>query len=324
MCGTPKKIYQHLLQAFFGRKVNGNAAKILKEKLVPCTNVSCQKMKIIFIDEIDQLFSFKQEVLSNLFSWAKDPWSKFLLIGAANTLDHTRFLSNLLDDNNLDPLVVTFAPYTEHQLMSILHQRLKPQNQTPPIEGQIPFFDSDAIEFCARKVSSSSGDIRKCLNIISNCLDEIIVKENIGSTSKVSLPQIASIIRSAFGSNGRGRQKQSILLLNLPCHQKITLVLIALSIEHFPTVNTPEKVGYMVLQLRRVLSVPTVASYEYEDAITALCAVQLLVIKKKKGRGKTKVEVNICLEDIKRILKNETFIMNLILRGEARLKKYKK
>ena len=44
------------------------------------------------------------------------------------------------------------------------------------IEGEqddpLPFFDCKAVEMCARKVARFSGDVRKCLDICRQCLDE--------------------------------------------------------------------------------------------------------------------------------------------------------
>ena len=50
---------------------------------------------------------------------------------------------------------MTFSPYTRAELEQIVTERLK----------GIPAFDTDAIELCARKVASVSGDVRRALQI---------------------------------------------------------------------------------------------------------------------------------------------------------------
>jgi len=324
---NPKKAYLLLLEELSNHKKKtklAEAVNMLKKKLVPDNTASWRrtKMSIIFIDEIDQLYTKRGEVLSNLFRWAKALLSKFLLIGVANTLDPARFLPDFSGDNDLEPLIIIFPPYDKDQLYSIMLQRMK-QDQFPLEKNQVPFFDPAAIELCARKVSASTGDVRKCLNICSKCLDGVVFsKESTEIEYSISLFEMSSTIRSMFGASGRGGQEMFELIRGLPRHQKITLVLITLSIEHFPQINKPEKLEYMVMELRRVLNVPTVASYEYDDVITALCGVKLL--KERKVKREIKFEVKASLNDLKKVLKNDDFVMKIILRGEARLKPYKR
>merc|ERR1712226_393813 len=141
MGGNAKKTSQSLLESLGYEVKLANATKMLQDILISPTEASWRRnnMIIIFIDEIDQLFSYKQETLTNLFSWAKAPLSNFLLIGAANTLDHKRFLSNLSFDEELEPTVVMFSPYSEHQLYSIMCQRLKRAGQDAE-DNEIDFF----------------------------------------------------------------------------------------------------------------------------------------------------------------------------------------
>lgn len=62
---------------------------------------------------------------------------------------------------------MVFPPYNRDQISQILEERLK----------SIKVFKEDAIELCARKVSSLSGDIRVALAICSfNNIQIFVIK----------------------------------------------------------------------------------------------------------------------------------------------------
>jgi cell division control protein 6 len=88
-----------------------------------------------------------------------------VLIGIANTLDLTdRILPRLEARENCKPQLLNFPPYTRNQIAAILQDRL---NQVS--KDQVP--DSAEIQFCARKVSSVSGDIRKALDVCRRAIE---------------------------------------------------------------------------------------------------------------------------------------------------------
>ena len=81
--------------------------------------------------------------------------------GIANALDLTdRILPRLTSHTHCKPRLLHFPPYTREEIVTILKARVGGRE-----EGEGVIVDSAAIEFCARKVSSVHGDLRKALDI---------------------------------------------------------------------------------------------------------------------------------------------------------------
>lgn len=108
-----------------------------------------------------------------LFEW---PWlsnSRLVLIGIANTLDLTdRILPRLQAREKCKPQLLNFPPYTRNQIVAILQDRL-----TQVSRDQV--LDNAAIQFCARKVSAVSGDVRKALDVCRRAIE--IVESDVKS-----------------------------------------------------------------------------------------------------------------------------------------------
>jgi len=108
------------------------------------------------LDELDKLVTKKQTVLYNFFDWPTKRTSNLIVIGIANTFDlPERLFPRVYSRLGRDRL--TFAPYTRQQLLSIMMARLETLEDV---------FDCDAIQFCAAKVASVSGDARRAVHIV--------------------------------------------------------------------------------------------------------------------------------------------------------------
>ncbi|EEH40563.1 cell division control protein [Paracoccidioides lutzii Pb01] len=132
---------------------------------------------VVALDEIDHLLSSDVETLYSLFEWSLQPGSQLVLIGIANALDLTdRFLPHL-KAKNLKPHLLPFLPYTAPQISSIITTRLRSlMPTTAPNCGPadfIPFLHPAAIQLCARKVASQTGDLRKAFDIVRHTIDLI-------------------------------------------------------------------------------------------------------------------------------------------------------
>jgi origin recognition complex subunit 1 len=96
----------------------------------------------------------KQTVLYNLFDWPTRPNCRLVVLGVANTMDlPERMLPRIA--SRLGLRRISFAPYTHQQIQTVIHSRLE----------SVDAFNASAIELCARKVASFSGDLRKALQI---------------------------------------------------------------------------------------------------------------------------------------------------------------
>jgi cell division control protein 6 len=133
------------------------------------------ELYLVTLDEIDHLLSGDPEILYTLFEWSLFSNSRLLLIGIANALDLTdRFLPRL-KAKNLKPRLLPFLPYTAPQIINVVTTRL--QSLLPEGHGAandfVPFVQPAAVQLCARKVASQTGDLRKAFDLIKRAIDLI-------------------------------------------------------------------------------------------------------------------------------------------------------
>ncbi|KAF9576514.1 AAA ATPase [Mortierella alpina] len=142
-------------------------------------------MYVVVLDEIDQLLTKDQDVLYKLFEWSSMERSKLTLIGIANALDMTdRFLPRLRA-KNCEPQLLNFNPYQVAEIRAIIMDRLfsmegekdhgkggeKDEKTGKPRVA--PLMQRPAIELCARKVASATGDLRKALDICRQTIEMV-------------------------------------------------------------------------------------------------------------------------------------------------------
>ena len=85
---------------------------------------------------------------------------------------------------------VSFKPYDQEDIRKIVAARL----------GSLAAFDSDAIELCARKVASVSGDVRRALQICRRASEVAEERCNRESEDCVGSPEpVASAARVGTG-----------------------------------------------------------------------------------------------------------------------------
>ena len=117
------------------------------------------------MDEIDQIeTTIKSNTdLYKIFEWPYLPNSKLILIGIANSLDFTdRLLPRLELKPECKPRILKFLPYTKEDIISIVKDRLKSVQNA---ESGAQIIDDRALMLCASKIASTTGDIRKVLDI---------------------------------------------------------------------------------------------------------------------------------------------------------------
>ena len=174
---TSKEMYLKLLEDLSSASFSSSKSPeiLLADMFVPKTKAR-GKVYIVMLDEIDHL-TFDFDVLGQLFEWALNSNSRLALIGIANALDLTdRFLPQL-KSRNLKPQLLPFQPYTASQIASIITKRLQTlvsEKCTTP--NFVPFMHPAAIQLCAKKVASQTGDLRKAFSIVRRAID-LVEKE---------------------------------------------------------------------------------------------------------------------------------------------------
>ncbi len=169
---------------------SGGRGRGRKSKIAAAT-AAAAPVYVVALDEIDHLATLALDAVYSLFAWALMPaTSRLVLIGIANALDFTdRFLPRL-KARNLAPRLLPFLPYAAPQIASVITTRLR-SLLPPPTAGTngnpdvvdtdaparekekdyVPFMHPAAIQLCARKVASQTGDIRRAFDICRRAID---------------------------------------------------------------------------------------------------------------------------------------------------------
>uniref|UniRef100_A0A8D0QMG3 Origin recognition complex subunit 1 n=1 Tax=Sus scrofa TaxID=9823 RepID=A0A8D0QMG3_PIG len=150
----PHQVYVQILQKLTGQKATTNhAAELLAKRF--CTQGASQETTVLLVDELDLLWTQKQDVMYNLFDWPTHKKARLVVLTIANTMDlPERIMMNRVS-SRLGLTRMSFQPYTYSQLQQILLSRLQ----------HLKAFEGDAIQLVARKVAALSGDARRCLDI---------------------------------------------------------------------------------------------------------------------------------------------------------------
>ena len=160
-----------------------------------------KNMTVMVLDEVDQLKSKNNEVLRNIFQLPALTNNKFILIGISNALDFTAKMVWVkeLDKSNFHEL--RFMPYSKDQIVQIIDHRLK---STKGEENSL--IDKFAVEYCARKIASCSGDIRKALDVCRRAIElvENNSRKNISRTLDFGLPLKPKLIQESSINDNTG------------------------------------------------------------------------------------------------------------------------
>lgn len=149
---------------------------------------TCDVPTIVVVDELDLLVNRNQTVMYNFFDWPNNAGSKLIVIAIANTMDlPERILTNRVS-SRLGLTRIGFLPYTYLQLIEIIKAR---------VEG-LDIFNRDAIEFCARKIGSISGDARRALDICRRAVE--ISSHKVHECQHVEIDHINTAIKEMFDS----------------------------------------------------------------------------------------------------------------------------
>eukprot|EP00939_MAST-03C_sp_MAST-3C-sp1_P004004 g4004.t1 len=178
----------------------------LKCRMLHRTASPSSPMCLVVVDEIDavleraSLAASPTGPLHQLFEWAGFPGSKLVLVGIANGVGLVSRYLPRLRALRCEPELVVFEPYDAEQLASILRQRLD------TVSGRHLISDR-ALEFCAKKVASVSGDARRALDVCRRALDE--VASSASSSVVVDMRDMAKVLRVSFGSQSAERVRET-------------------------------------------------------------------------------------------------------------------
>lgn len=156
----PNQTYPALLKLLTGQKASTDHAANILEKMFSKDEPE-KEHTVLLVDELDLLWTRKQNVLYNLFDWPSRRYSKLVILAVANTMDlPERIMMNRVS-SRLGLTRITFQPYTFRQLQEIVVSRMQARN----------VFEDDALQLVARKVAAVSGDARRCLDICRRAVE---------------------------------------------------------------------------------------------------------------------------------------------------------
>ncbi|KAL3670397.1 hypothetical protein V7S43_004715 [Phytophthora oleae] len=177
---------------------------------------------ILILDEIDTLLKNNgiENDLCRLFELAHRDSNSFILIGIANQVDFTERHLPMLQQRLPDcsPRVVVFEPYKHQTIEQILIDRLGGQTTASKMVS------THGISFLARKIASTTGDIRlavdTCRRVLQHKLDHAD-KENQSDDAELGRPlpltDMLRIIKHALES------KSALVIRSLPRNLQMIL-----------------------------------------------------------------------------------------------------
>jgi cell division control protein 6 len=167
-------MYEKLVGELCGDDYSMESDAITTLKTIFLSKKGSHGMFVVTLDEIDHLLTLDLEILYTLFEWALTRSPRLILVGIANALDLTdRFLPRL-KARNLAPQLLPFLPYTVPQIASVITTKLNtllPANSATP--DFTPVLHPAAIQFCAKKIATQAGDLRKAFDIVRRSIDLI-------------------------------------------------------------------------------------------------------------------------------------------------------
>ncbi|CAL1531149.1 unnamed protein product, partial [Lymnaea stagnalis] len=186
----PRQAYVEILKALTDTKATAEHAANILNKMFSYPAPRSDPV-VLLVDELDLLWTRKQDVMYNIFDWPTKDKAKLIVLAVANTMDLPERMMMKRVSSRLGLTRMTFQPYTFRQLEEIVISRMK----------GLKVFDSDAIQLAARKVAAVSGDARRALDICRRSTEIAEAKaENDENAMMVSMSDINTAVEEMFCS----------------------------------------------------------------------------------------------------------------------------
>ncbi|XP_058259215.1 origin recognition complex subunit 1 isoform X2 [Hemibagrus wyckioides] len=178
----PHQAYVQILQKLTDQKATPDHAAALLEKRFS-TPAPKKETTVLLVDELDLLWTRKQNVMYNIFDWPTRRHARLVVLTIANTMDlPERIMINRVA-SRLGLTRMSFQPYTFKQLQQIITSRL----------NRVKAFEEDALQLVSRKVAALSGDARRCLDI---CRRATEICEHAGQKGAIGLVGMSHVMEA--------------------------------------------------------------------------------------------------------------------------------
>ncbi|XP_010845481.1 PREDICTED: origin recognition complex subunit 1 isoform X1 [Bison bison bison] len=286
----PHQVYVQILQKLTGKRATVNHAAALLAKRF-CTQGSSQETTVLLVDELDLLWTQKQDVMYNLFDWPTHKEARLVVLTIANTMDlPERIMMNRVS-SRLGLTRMCFQPYTHSQLRQILLSRLR----------HVKAFEDDAIQLVARKVAALSGDARRCLDICRRATEICEFScQKPDSPGLVTTAHLLEAIDEMFSSSYITAIKNSSIL-----EQSFLRAILAEFRRSGLEEATFQQVYIQHVALCRMEGLPYPTMSETMAVCSRLGACRLLLVEPSRNDVLRRVRLNVSQDDVLYALKEE-------------------
>ncbi|NWX49199.1 ORC1 protein, partial [Steatornis caripensis] len=285
----PHQAYVQILELLTGQKVTATHAAVLLAKLFNTPGPK-RKTTVLIVDELDLLWTRKQNVMYNLFDWPTQKHSKLIILAIANTMDlPERIMMNRVA-SRLGLTRMSFQPYTYKQLQQIISSRL----------NSIKAFEEDAIQLVCRKVAALSGDARRCLDICRRATEICEFASQKRTPEIVRMAHVTEAIDEMFSS------PYINAIRNASLHEQIFLKAILAEFHRAGVEEaTVQQVYHQHIALCRVEGMQSPTVSEILAICSRLGACRLLLVESSNKYLHMRVRLNISQDDVMYALKDE-------------------
>ncbi|XP_032923599.1 origin recognition complex subunit 1 [Catharus ustulatus] len=285
----PHQAYVQILEFLTGQKVTATHAAVLLAKLFSTPGPK-RKTTVLIVDELDLLWTRKQNVMYNLFDWPTQKHSKLIILAIANTMDlPERIMMNRVA-SRLGLTRMSFQPYTYKQLQQIVSSRLK----------GVKAFEEDAVQLVSRKVAALSGDARRCLDICRRATEICEFSGQKRTPELVRMAHVTEAIDEMFSS------PYVNAIRNASLHEQIFLKAILAEFRRAGVEEaTVQQIYHHHVALSRMegLQSPTVS--EAMAICSRLGACRLLLLEASSKYLHMRVRLNLSQDDVMYALREE-------------------
>ncbi|XP_077641367.1 origin recognition complex subunit 1 [Lonchura striata] len=285
----PHQAYVQILEFLTGQKVTANHAAVLLAKLFSTPGPK-RKTTVLIVDELDLLWTRKQNVMYNLFDWPTQKHSKLIILAIANTMDLPERIMMSRVASRLGLTRMSFQPYTYKQLQQIVSSRLK----------GVKAFEEDAVQLVSRKVAALSGDARRCLDICRRATEICELAQQKRTSEIVRMAHVTEAIDEMFSS------PYVNAIRNASLHEQIFLKAILAEFRRGGVEEaTVQQIYHHYVALCRVegLQSPTVS--EIMAICSRLGACRLLLVEASNKYLHMRVRLNLSQDDVMYALREE-------------------
>ncbi|XP_037079315.1 origin recognition complex subunit 1-like [Pollicipes pollicipes] len=292
----PERVYSQIIAELTGTKaVPEHAAQMLDKRF--SAPAGRRRPILLMVDELDLLWTRKQNVLYNLFDWPSRRHAQLTVVAIANTMDlPERVMMNRVS-SRLGLTRMTFQPYTFQQLQEIVTSRL----------SGLDAFDPDAVQLVGRKVAAVSGDARRALDICRRATE--LAETGPAEGRRLTSPKKSAALVTMEHVNGAIQEMFSSpkIMAIRSCPLLARSLLQAVVAEFQRTGLEEARLGRVYEQLAAVcrfegITPPTLS--ETFGLMSGLCACRLLHAQHARHDLETRIRLNISVDDVSYAVQN--------------------